>query len=63
MPLYYTAMWNGFMLDEWAASLSTVMELLKKNCTSWSLATLLESLYASLSICTNLVATIKIALD
>jgi hypothetical protein len=39
MPQYYTAMWKAFMLDEWAAPMSTVMELLEKNFTSWSLDT------------------------
>jgi hypothetical protein len=48
MPQFYTAMWKGFMLDEWADPMSTVMELLKKNFTSWSLDTQLGSLYASL---------------
>jgi hypothetical protein len=39
MPQYYTAMWDGFMFDDWAARESTVMELLKKNFTSWSMDT------------------------
>jgi hypothetical protein len=36
MPQYYTAMWKAFMLDEWTAPMSTVIELLE-NFTSWSL--------------------------